>query len=116
MDKFEIGIRDALSHERIDLSLYRKDAAIQARAKVIQEARIKEAIEYSKKYLGTGYDEHIDDLSESFYDEIRDDFHNCGGNPVGRIPDLLGLAALLEEDYLEDIIEEFVDTFKWIGE
>ena len=80
--------------------------------KALMEMRAKE---YSSKYLGNvneAFSEGTEDIGETFYADIRDDFHNCGGNPFNRLPDLMAMAPLFNEVQLEEILNKFAWAFE----
>lgn len=72
--------------------------------------------EYLRNLIANGFgDDHdLDDpeaLFEAFMEDIRDDKHNCGGNPFTRMDEALLIMPLLSSEHQEHL-QRFMAT--WI--
>jgi hypothetical protein len=82
---------------------------------------MKDAIKFMNEHYSPGAeaagfklgDKPEESIGEVFWDDIYDDFSNCGGSPLHRIPELMKLWPLFSKENLEGILNKFSQTMAW---
>lgn len=68
----------------------------------------EQILAYRQKLEEAGFgepDTQTEDIYEQLIEDLRDDFQNCGGNPLNRMPDILLIAPVLSETQTQELVD-----------